>query len=35
MAVDTIKTGMAVEIIPVPIPVMITVAGPVCDAFSN
>ena len=32
MAVETINTGKAVEIIPVPIPLMITVAGPVFEA---
>ncbi len=34
MAVETIKTGIAVEIIPVPIPLIITVAGPVFEAFA-
>ena len=32
MATPIVITGMQVEIIPVPIPLMITVAAPVCPA---
>ena len=32
MATEMVTTGTIVEIIPVPIPFIITVAGPVCDA---
>ena len=32
MATEMVTTGIMVEIIPVPIPFIITVAGPVCDA---
>ena len=32
MATEMVTTGIMVEIIPVPIPFIITVAEPVCDA---
>jgi hypothetical protein len=32
MATEMVTTGTMVEIIPVPIPLIITVAGPVCEA---
>ncbi len=33
MATEMVSTGTQVEIIPVPMPLMITVADPVCEAF--
>ena len=32
MATEMVTTGTQVEIIPVPMPLMMTVAEPVCDA---
>ena len=32
MATEMVTTGIMVDIIPVPIPFIITVAGPVCEA---
>ena len=32
MATEMVTTGIIVDIMPVPMPLMMTVAGPVCEA---